>query len=140
MAIFLAPLQQLAFVVVVEGFQFVHIDISAQDFADDKLAGTIVATLQVDGPHEGFDGIAEHRSAEAGIVKFVEQGVEAHAIADEVKRLSLNDFGSHFSEEAFVGVGIFFEEVFRYDGAQHSVAQIFEAFVVLHGIRLIGWR
>jgi malonyl-CoA decarboxylase len=76
--------------------------------------------------------VAEHRFGDAGLVVVAEDEVEAHAVGDFIQRIAFDDFGAHFGEKTFVAVRVFFEEVFGHDGTQNRVAEVFQAFVVLH--------
>ena len=71
---------------------------------------------------------------------FLEHHVQAHFVADFVKGVSLDDFRAHFGQETLVGVGVLFEKVLRHDGAEDSVAEEFQALVVLHGVGFFSGR
>ena len=133
----MAPFQQLALVVVVEAFQFVDVDILAQHVVDHEGFGGGVTPVEVHGTHQGLYGVAQHGAAEAGGIVLGEQEFEFHFVPNPVERFSLHQFGAHFGEEALIAIRVFFEKVFSNDGAQYGIAQVFQAFVVLHGIGFI---
>jgi hypothetical protein len=127
----------LTFIVIVDAFEFVYIDVFPQDLINNVAAGPVVSAFEVDGPDQGFQRISQHGATKAGIIVLVQHHIEPHLIADLIEGFPLHDLGSHFSQEALVAVGILFKEVFRYNGSQYGISQILEALVILDGIRAL---
>ncbi len=139
-AILLAPFEELALVIVVVLFQFVNIEVFAQDLAHHELSGVFITHFDIDGPHERFEGVAEHGLGEFSLVIGGQVHVEAHFIADFVERVALHDFGAHFGQKAFIAIGVFFEQILAHDGAQYGIAKEFQPFVIGDGIIAIAKR
>ena len=71
-----------------------------------------VSYFNINGPYQRLQCIAQHGFGEPGLVIVGEEQIESHFIGNFVQRVSLDDFGSHFGEETFVAVRVFFEQIF----------------------------
>lgn len=59
-------------------------------------------------------------------------------VANFIQGTALHYFRAHFCQKALVGVGVFFEEVFRHDGAENGISQILQPLVILYSIGFVG--
>jgi hypothetical protein len=99
------------------------------------IGGFFEAFVQVDGSDDGFQRIAEDLAHLEAAVEFIEIAdlLQAHLDGDLIKLVAVDHLTAHFREKAFFLVGIFFEKEVRDDGAEDSVAKVFQSFVVLIG-------
>jgi len=135
-AVLLAIFKQLTLVVIICVLEIVDIKVPAQDLADNDTSCGFKPFFKINGANQCFKGIAFHGITETRVIIFHKHHIDTHIVCNAVESLSLDDLGPHFRKESFVAVWVFFEKIFRYDGAEHRVSEIFKSFIAGDGMKL----
>lgn len=85
LAVFLVLFQQLVFVVVIYGFQFVYVYVVVQDFIDYEVFSVFVIFFQINCVNECFYCIFQYRVVQVGLIVFREQYIQFYFIVDQVE-------------------------------------------------------
>jgi hypothetical protein len=122
-------------VVDLEVFEVIEEEVGLDDAFDHPLAGFFEAFIEVDGADDRLERIAEDLAHLEAAVEFIEVAdlFQAHFYSDLIELVAIDHLTAHFREKAFLFVGVFFEKEIRDDGAEDSVAKVFQSFVVLIG-------
>ena len=116
--LFLRPFKELALEVDIGLLQFIDVNMYLDDAIDDDVLGEVETLIKIDGTHEGFEGIATHRT---GIVTHIggmaDIGTKAQFFRQFVEGNTTHNAGTHLGEEAFGLGGISVEEIIGHDSA-----------------------
>ena len=131
LVVLLTPVDELALEVPFSLSHLVDIDICAQQFVDDNLAGKTVATLQIYGAYQGLEGIAANRlEGPLGTALVLYELNHAYLARQLPEALAAHYLGPHLGEETLPLEGVFLVQVLRHNRAQYGVAEVFQALVV----------
>ena len=129
--VLLAPFQQLALEVDLLPCKLVNVDMTVQYSLRHEALAVGIPAVQVDGAHEGFEGIACH----VAVVRLVlcmplHEFVEPYLHGQPAQRLALHDFAARVGQESFALAGEVMVDYLAHDGVEHGIAQKFQTFVV----------
>ena len=97
-----------------------------------ELAREAETFVEINGPDEGFEGVAVHggaRGTAAAPAIILDEGIQAQLAGDLTQRLAVDNPGADLGQEAFVFVRVLSEEKLGHDHAQHGIAEVFKALV-----------
>ena len=140
-AVLLAPFEQFALEVhllVRHPFEVEH---SSDDTLFDKTESVVETAVEIDSAHQGFKGVAAQvRVVGAGVRLALDEAVDAEVFGQTSERLAAHDFGARVGEKSFALVGEVVIDNVAHHRFEHSVAEVFEAFVVEGFVaRLLGF-
>ena len=130
-AVLLAPFEELALEVDLLACHVVKVDELADDAVAYEPVAVAVATVEIDGTHEGFKGVATQIIV-VGVAGGVlpDERVETRLFCQAVEGVALHEFAACGGEKAFALALVAVEDDVAGDGFEDGVAQKFEAFVV----------
>ena len=130
-AVLLAPLDQAALEIALRLGQFFQIQETEINVIDQQPVDELVPLIEVNRPHHRLEGVAVDMllgNARAAVRNHVDIQTEVHG--QRVERLPRDDLRPQLGHKTLVAVGVFDEQIVRSHGLDHSVAQIFQTFVV----------
>ena len=131
LVVFLSPVDEFALEVPVSMGHCIDIKVDVDYFIDKDAAGELVTFFKIDGTYKSLEGIAVDgfKDTLRDTVVLDKLG-EAYFLSQFVEVGPADEFGTHFGEESFSLVGIFFVKKFGHDSAKNSIAEVFETFII----------
>ena len=106
-------------------------DLSQDAVAHEVHAG-VVATVEIDGSHEGLEGVAAHIAVMGvGVPVTMDEGIQAQLVRQAVQGVALHNLAARVGQEALAPVGEVTVEDVTDNRLQHRITQVLQTLVVI---------